>query len=274
MKNDLVALLVKKLSLNSEALANQFKDSANEVGVRYLIIDDVLPDDICHEIYRQFPSLDAMRYMSSFRERKYTSKAFDSFDSILSDITFALQDIEVLKLVEAITNISDQTADPTLYAGGLSAMSNNSFLSPHIDNSHNVDRDKYRTLNLLYYVTPDWKYEYGGNLQLWDCGLKNNVTIHSKFNRLVMMETNPSSWHGVNKVIVDRTRCCVSNYYFSPNSPTGHDYYNVTGFSAPWSEPLRRLIGKLDSLGRNCIRAVFPSGLGEKDIYRPKGPHE
>jgi len=268
--NELASLIVQRLALNSETLAKSFQNSASEVGVRYLAIDDLLPDDICHNIYNRFPTLDKMRYMSSFRERKYTSKNFGSHDSILADITFALQDADVLKQIEAITNISNQVADPTLYAGGLSAMSINNFLSPHIDNSHDSDRERYRTLNLLYYITPNWKCEYGGNLQLWDRALKNSVTIHSKFNRLVLMETTPSSWHGVNKVNVEGSRCCVSNYYFSPDSPTGSDYFNVTSFGAPPSQPFRRFMGKLDSFSRNGLRSIFPSGLGKKDIYSPK----
>ena len=49
--------------------------------------------------------------------------------------------------------------DETLYAGGISLMKNKDFLNPHLDNSHDKDKKKYRRLNLLYYVTPDWKYE-------------------------------------------------------------------------------------------------------------------
>ena len=270
MRKNLVSLIVKKLSLESSTLEKKFQDSINEVGVRYLAIDNLLPENIAKEIYSKFPSLDEMRYMSSFRENKFTSKNFDNHEPILTDITFALQDPEVLSQVEKITNISNQTSDPTLYAGGLSAMTKNNFLSPHIDNSHNSNKEQYRTLNLLYYVTPEWELENGGNLQLWDLNLKNNVTIHSKFNRLVLMETTPTSWHGVNKVNLDRSRFCVSNYYFSPNSPTGNDYFNVTSFSAPLSQPLRRFTGKFDSFLRNSLRRIFPSGIGREDTYKPK----
>jgi Rps23 Pro-64 3,4-dihydroxylase Tpa1-like proline 4-hydroxylase len=270
MRKDLVSLIVKKLSEESEDYQLSFEKSAHEVGVRYLAIDNLLPEDICYEIFSKFPSLDEMRHMSSFREKKFTSKNFDQHDPILSDITFALQDDEVIDQIGNITKIKNQTADPTLYAGGLSAMTKDNFLSPHIDNSHNSNKDKYRTLNLLYYVTPEWKFENGGNLQLWDLNVKTNTTIHSKFNRLVLMETTPTSWHGVNKVKVDSSRFCVSNYYFSSNSPTGNEYFNVTSFSAPMDQLLRRYTGKFDSFLRNGLRSIFPSGLGKEDIYKSK----
>lgn len=159
--------------------------------------------------------------MDSFRERKFTSKNFDEFDPILKAITFAIQDPRVIEVVEKITGIKGQIPDPSLYAGGLSAMAKDQFLGPHIDNSHEATRKYYRTLNLLYYITPDWTLENGGNLELWDVSVKSNATIVSSYNRLAIMETTPSSWHSVSKVNVDKVRCCVSNYYFSEISPTG-----------------------------------------------------
>ena len=71
------------------------------------------------------------------------------------------------------------------------------------------NRDKYRVLNLLYYVTPDWQQEYGGKLELWD-GLQQPCrTIHSKFNRLVIMVTNKTSLHSVSKINYQGQRCCI-----------------------------------------------------------------
>ena len=267
MNKKLVNLIREKLKSESLTLSEKFQESSRHVGVRYVAIDDLLPIELCNEIYLKFPKVDKMRFMSSFREQKYTSKSFDEFDPILAEITFALQDPEVVRLIETITGIKDQTADPSLYAGGLSAMTKNNFLSPHIDNSHDGNRQLYRTLNLLFYVTPDWDVEYGGNLQLWDQKVKNNVTIHSKFNRLVLMETTPTSWHSVSKVESARARYCVSNYYFSAQSPTGRDYSNVTSFSALPSHRLLRIWSKLDSLARQMVRSIKPSGIGKQDIY-------
>lgn len=105
--------------------------------------------------------------------------------------------------------------DPKLYAGGLSMMFSGDFLNPHIDNSHDGDRHRYRRLNLLYYVSPGWNLRNGGNLELWDEARIKPKTLVALENRLVVMETNKISWHSVSKVEIDRPRCCVSNYYFS-----------------------------------------------------------
>lgn len=263
----LVDLIKHRLEADKINLSAKFQESSRYVGVRHVEIDDLLPIDLCKNIYLKFPKIEEMRFMSSFREQKYTSKNFDLFDPLLAEITFALQDPEIVRLIEIITGIKNQTADPSLYAGGLSSMCKNNFLGPHIDNSHDGTGRLYRTLNLLYYITPDWDFDYGGNLELWDKKVKNNVTIHSKFNRLVLMETTPTSWHSVSKVETARARCCVSNYYFSAQSPVGKEYSNVTSFSALPSQRVLRIWSKLDSLTRQMVRVFVPGGIGKKDIF-------
>lgn len=267
MKEELVQLICKRIAEQSDALREQFQASVHEVGVRHAVLDDLLPVDLANRIHQQFPPANAMRLMDSFRERKYTSKSFEKFAPLLADITFAVQDPRVVTLVERLTGIEQQIPDSSLYAGGLSAMGRGHFLSPHIDNSHDGSRQYYRTLNLLYYVTPDWSLECGGNLELWDRKVHRNTTIVSRFNRLAIMETNPWSWHSVSEVTVDRLRCCVSNYYFSPQSPTGRDYFNITAFSARPEQKLRRALAWADGHARQALRRLVPGGLGRKDVY-------
>lgn len=270
MKDRLVQLIVERLTAEREQLKVKFIASQSIVGVRFCELDDLLPLDIARQIFEVFPPATSMRLMDSFREKKYTSKSFDNFAPLLADITFAIQDPQVIKVVEDITGITEQIPDPSLYAGGLSAMGAGHFLGPHIDNSHEASRKYYRTFNLLYYVTPDWSLECGGNLELWDQSVKRHTTIVSKFNRLVIMETNPWSWHSVSRVKADRLRCCVSNYYFSPRSPTGQDYFNVTSFSARPEQKIRRTLAWVDNKLRQAVRMVVPAGLGQNDVY--KGP--
>lgn len=263
-------MIANSLEKNKDILKKKFNESKNEVGVRYCFLDNLLAETVAMEIFNLFPEQKQMRKMSSFREKKYTSKNFDLFSPILSDITFAIQEPNVISKVEEITGIKNQIADSSLYAGGLSLMEKGNFLNPHIDNSHEQSRKFYRTLNLLYYVTPDWQLENGGNLELWDLKVEKNVTIVSRFNRLVIMETNPWSWHSVSPIVVNQKRLCVSNYYFSPDSPIGKSYFNVTSFNARPNQKIRRVYSFLDSKIRNMIRYVVPKGIGKVDVYKGK----
>lgn len=269
-RENLADLILTRLDPLANKLQAEFNGSYDEVGVRYCVVDDLLPQDVAEQISSSFPDPSRMRLMESFREKKFTSKNFDQFDPLVREITFAVQDPRVIALVERITGIEEQIPDSSLYAGGLSAMVKGHYLGPHIDNSHDGTRTYYRTLNLLYYVTPDWSLESGGNLELWDRNVKKSATIVSHFNRLAIMETTPVSWHSVSQVKVQGVRKCVSNYYFSKRSPTGSDYFNVTSFSAWPNQPFRRALAHADNQLRQVIRKLAPHGLGKKDVY--EGP--
>ncbi len=263
-------LIADRLRGSEAKLCAEFLENEKIVGTKFLAIDDFLPTDIAHRIYESYkPTSPAWREMKSFREKKMTTKKYGEFPVLLGEVTFSIQDPEVVKLFAQITGIDNQMGDPGLYAGGLSMMRKGDFLNPHIDNSHDQDRKLYRRLNLLYYVTPDWKEEDGGNLELWDIDVKKKVTIHSKFNRMVLMETDSESWHSVSKVTKpDSFRCCVSNYYFSPQSPTGTDYFHITRFKGRPDEPLKRFISDIDSVLRTVARSFKRSGFGKKDLYQ------
>ena len=137
------------------------------------------------------------------------------------------------------------------------------FLNPHIDNSHDASRERYRRLNLLFYVTPGITEEDGGNFELWDEKVRNPHKIVSGFNRLVVMETTKTSWHSVDPVKSDIQRCCVSNYYFSKHSPAGEDYYHVTSFLGRPGQVGKRLYGRLDNFLRQNIATLTGMSRGK-----------
>src|SRR5690606_12558814 len=164
-------------------------------------IDDLLPQEIALEIYKAFPEPSEMAAHKSIRENKRVAAQMDLYHPLLEEIIYAFQDPRIVAICEEITGIKGMEPDEHLYAGGISLMAYDNFLNPHLDNSHNSTVNKYRVLNLLYYVSPDWALENGGNLELWDQGVKGQPrTIVSQFNRLALMITNTASYHSVSKV--------------------------------------------------------------------------
>jgi Rps23 Pro-64 3,4-dihydroxylase Tpa1-like proline 4-hydroxylase len=143
-------------------------------------------------------------------------------------------------------------------------MAKDNFLSPHLDNSHDKDRQLWRVLNLLFYVAPDWKIENGGSLELWNNGLTGKpIVVESSFNRLVVMTTHQKSWHSVNKILVDKVRCCVSNYYFSKTALLENENFHVTTFRGRPSQKIKDFILKSDNLIRGSVRKFFKNGIRE-----------
>lgn len=251
-------VISSKLSAQQDELKLKWQTPQGS-KTRYFILDDVLPVQDCHFISQGFPKdYSQVNKLNNFREKKKTLGKVYLASKQVEHAIYAFQDQKVLKLIEAITGFEKLEADPKLYAGGISMMDQGDFLNPHIDNSHNSTRNSYRRLNLLYYVAADWKKANGGNLELWDSKVTSPLELTSKCNRLIVMETNQSSWHSVNPVKVNQTRQCVSNYYFSKHSPEKHDYYHVTSFLGRPDEHLKRFWGRID----NSLRQFVASTTG------------
>lgn len=265
-RNELTSLIVSKLESEAVSISQQWN---NPVGTatRHFVIDDFLPQAIATEIYDAFPKDgDGFHNRESFREKKRTSAKLSEYEPILGEITYALQDAKVVARIAELAGFQSIEPDPSLYAGGLSMMFKDDFLNPHIDNSHDAARARFRRLNILLYATPGWKLENGGNFELWDAERQTPKTVVSKFNRLVVMETNKLSWHSVSKVVAEGPRCCVSNYYFSKISPDETDYFHVTSFDGRPDETLKRVVGKVDNALRNTVSKVLKIGRGKKQM--------
>jgi len=263
----LADLILEKLINEKIHLKNEFNKSGQ---INSCIIDELLPVEIANEIYSAFPSPEEMTAYKSLRENKRIAAQMDLYNPLLEEAVFAFQDNRIVEVVEEITGLKEMIPDEHLYAGGISLMATGNFLNPHIDNSHDNDREHYRVLNLLYYCTPNWDINNGGNLELWDNGMhKKQRVIHSKFNRLVLMITNKTSIHSVSKVLADGKRCCVSNYYFSKKPAEANEYFHVTSFFGRPEEPIKNVFLRLDAFLRQTIRTLTNKRVVKtKHIYK------
>jgi Rps23 Pro-64 3,4-dihydroxylase Tpa1-like proline 4-hydroxylase len=253
-RRELASYIVESLTRRQDEARGAFRLPQR---IPSFTLDGLLPADAAHAIYQAFPPAEGLVLKHTLGQRKYVGYQMSRYDPLLEEIVYAFQAAPVVALVSAITGIAELLPDDKLYAGGVSLMAQGHYLNPHLDNSHDLGRANYRALNLLYYVTPDWGDDYGGHLELWDAGPgKPRRTLHSRFNRLVVMQTDERSWHSVSKVLHPGRRCCVSNYYFSPH-PVGRDAsYHVTSFRGWPRQKAADLLMRADSAVRLAVRKV------------------
>ncbi len=226
--------------------------------VRHFFIDDLLPADSVLRAYRNIPPRSSLMRKKSLREKKWVGVEIDRYNPAIGEHLLAFQQPEVIEVIARITGLRYMEADPSLYASGISVMERGDFLNPHIDNSHDGDQRLYRVLNLLYYVSPDWSIDRGGNLELWTAALDRPTIIESRCNRLVVMSTDDTSWHSVQRVVSDEARICFSNYYFSSMAPGNHEYRNVTSFRGRPEEFFKRIVLRADAAALNAIGSALP----------------
>tara|TARA_A100001388_G_C28657433_1_gene445085 strand:- start:82 stop:918 length:837 start_codon:yes stop_codon:yes gene_type:complete len=253
------------LKINNETISklkNKYKSSSS---INYLIIDDLLPKNLASQLNSNFPNEYNMSLRSGMQEKKFIAVNWGKENKLLEECLFAFQDKRVIKEISKICLIKDLTGDPELYAGGLSLMNKGCFLNPHIDNSHDRLRERYRRLNLLYYISENWdEKKDGGELVLFPNGLKeNSISLPTKFNRLVIMRTDNRSLHGVNLIKSENnSRKCISNYYFSNSSPSGKKYYHSTSFRGFKGEKGKDFLLRINAATRTTLKALTGNFFG------------
>jgi Rps23 Pro-64 3,4-dihydroxylase Tpa1-like proline 4-hydroxylase len=267
-RDDLAQFIVEKIIGQKETVKAHYQKRQKEIG--YFFIDDLLPQSITKELYDVFPKAKDMVLKKSIRENKFIAAQMNEYHPLLEEIIYAFQNEKVVELIGEICGIKEAIPDEFLYAGGISMMGKGQFLNPHLDNSHDKERARWRVLNLLFYITPDWQESYGGNLELWPNGLKEKpIVIHSKFNRLAVMATHNKSLHSVSPVLFEGYRCCVSNYYFSKTPLLSTDTFHVTSFRGRPENKFNDIILKTDTWLRMMIRKVFKKGIKDNPhVYK------
>jgi Rps23 Pro-64 3,4-dihydroxylase Tpa1-like proline 4-hydroxylase len=266
-REQIAALIVKRLE---EAHAVAAAEFALPRTVKSFVVDDLLPPELAQGIADGFPPVEKMVLKNHLGELKYVGVQMNQYEPLVEEALYAFQDPRVVERVGAICGIGGLLPDERLYAGGISAMVKGHYLNPHLDNSHDFERKRYRALNLLYYVSPGWRQDYGGNLELWDEGPHGQPrTIESRFNRLAVMQTDKTSWHSVSRVNQDGTRRCVSNYFFTLEPVDGNREYHVTSFRGWPEEKLKDLLMQGDNALRQTVKQVLGERLFQnKHVYK------
>jgi len=106
-------------------------------------------------------------------------------------------------------------ADYGLHGGGLHSHARGGKLNVHLDYDIHPKLELQRYLNLIVYLTPNWKQEWGGELGFWENPEQFTESVWCKFNRAVLFQTK-GQWHGLPKPITcpeGVTRNSIAVYY-------------------------------------------------------------
>lgn len=119
--------------------------------------------------------------------------------------------------LEALTGLSGLV--PDLWGGGMHQSPPGARLALHADFTRSPETGLYRRLNALLFLNRD-HVNCGGALVL---GTTPQVRIAPAFNRLVVFETSPTSWHGH----PDPWRCetprrSIACYYYTTEPPADY----------------------------------------------------
>ncbi len=183
---------------------NRVKDWAvlyyNAVPFSYVVIDNFLDESLAEALVQDFPDifemnlshhyLFAKKYELGIRKRKS-----DSFQKLYEELTSNRLRLFIKEIVN-----EDLFVDREL-CGDIHLGLNGGFLDIHTDfNLHQLKDNWLHSLNIIIYLTKDWKEEFRGQLLL-KSGLKG-VThqIYPRFNRCIIMRSDDTTYHGYSQL--------------------------------------------------------------------------
>ncbi len=206
-----------------EAKLTEIKDSYhNEDPYPHIMIDDFMEPQAAQKAYDVFPSVkdEGWIHYVHFNEKKHGLNKLEMLPDYTQEVIKVFNSDRFLAWLENLTGIKGLMRDDMLEGGGLHQSLRNGFLNVHADfTSHPHKRTWRRRVNLLIYLNPDWKEEYGGFLELWTRDMKTRAkNIMPIFNRAVIFNTDKDSYHGLPDPIKcpnDDTRKSIALYYFT-----------------------------------------------------------
>lgn len=203
----------------------------------HIVIDDFIPNDLAVQCYNQmsqhedwmFDSM--MGYPEDERDSQvnkwWTPYDSDSKNKIESDMPAVWKCLQYfnsrpfLLFLEKLTGIKDLIADVDFEGGGIHKIKNGGRLELHSDYNKHPNKDIWRRINLLLYLTPNW--DYNGHLDLYEKEpLVKVKSMLPTFNRAVIFNTTDDSIHGHPIPLVcpeEISRYSFALYYFTKDRP-------------------------------------------------------
>jgi hypothetical protein len=193
----------------------------------HLLIDNFLEPHFARQVCESFPSFEEARKIGlAFRTVNEKAKVQITdearFPEPVRELAGLLASDSWRDTVSSIFEIPNLLADDELLGGGMHQTGPRGRLDVHIDFNYIAERQLYRRLNILVFLNPDWKPEWGGFLELWDRDVQQcHRSFEPVFNRCVIFETSEISYHGVTAVTCPpgEARKSFAAYYYTRERP-------------------------------------------------------
>lgn len=217
----------------------------------HIVIENFLVPGAAEEVAAAFPSFErageqgfAFNFVNEQRKIQVTDAA--KFPEPVRRLQEAISSPQFLSDLEFITGIPRLLADAELVGGGMHLTGAGGRLDVHVDFNVLEARKLHRRLNILLYLNPVWREEWGGQIELWDkdvrtCHLRSSPAL----NRCLIFETSEISYHGVAAVSAPQevVRQSFAAYYYTREAPPGWSGTpKSTVFKARPDETMRKFV--------------------------------
>ena len=216
-----------------------------------------------------------------FQDAYQTSKRFcqdiDRIPQLPAAMIHDLSSPAFLEFLGAVTGIPRLMPDPYLEGGGLHMSGPRGVLTPHTDFHSYLKLKLYRRVNVLVYLTPEWRPEFGGCLELYEKGGATPVrSIVPTWGTCVVFRTDDRSVHGFSKPTAEgKWRRSIALYYYTSEEPADFSGDETTHWQAhgrqTGTRTVRLWLYMLFLRGsRLCSRLAHQVNPNLEEVLRPK----
>jgi Rps23 Pro-64 3,4-dihydroxylase Tpa1-like proline 4-hydroxylase len=210
----------------------------------HIVIDDFLPAAALERVRSEIPAPGEVEWIEfdDARGKKLASKAETQLGNATLWLLYQLNSSMFVDFLEALTGIDGLIPDPHFWGGGVHQIVRGGFLKVHSDFNHHPRLKLDRRLNLILYLNPGWREDWGGHLELWDRHMREcRKKILPIFGRCVIFSTTDFSNHGHPDPLEcppSESRKSIALYYYSNGRPRGETV------GTRYSTPFRRRPGE------------------------------
>jgi len=189
-----------------ESLKRALNSFIGNTPFDHCVIDDFFDPEVAAQLSQEFLSYDSPRWFTYKNpiEDKKALNDWNAYPPLTYQVLALLQSPAVVGVIEEALG-KKIYIDHGLHGGGWHIHGPGGNLNPHLDYSIHPKLRLQRMLNLIIYLSPEMRAEYGGHLGLWAHDEKTNhlgqlvSEIEPKFNRAILFNTMQNSWHGLSR---------------------------------------------------------------------------
>ncbi|MEO1367002.1 MAG: 2OG-Fe(II) oxygenase, partial [Acidobacteriota bacterium] len=242
------------LESRAEALAERFREAP---FFPHVLIENFLSDDLCRRLHGQFPRFDPeARDELGWKAQKATREDVSALGEGYAAVDGLVRSPEFLSLMSRITGIPDLLYDPDYVGGGTHDNVDGAQLDTHVDFNYHPRRGWHRRLNLIVFLNPEWRDEWGGCFEVhrdpWSGDGDDVRRFVPLWNHAVIFETSERSWHGFDKIALPEelrdgtSRKSFAVYFYTEDRPPEEIATSHATVYVPLLESRGQRLGHID----------------------------
>lgn len=164
----------------------------------HICIDGFLPESIIERVRKDLVSLPAPEQsFDRAQERLKSSYSPERLPFFTKSLFYSFNSRPFIIFLEEMTGIKGLIPDPYYIGAGIHQVANGGHLDIHADFNLHKQMNLERRLNVLVYLNPDWKPEWGGSFEIWDKKMAQKEASFTPIsNRMVCFSTGSDTFHG------------------------------------------------------------------------------